>query len=204
MLCRSLMVWTLTFGSGCFALYNVSNNCAGIGVKSTYKILQCCLCCSSQSHSLYFILTDYISRKLMLWFILVSSICLAAIKTCAVISDYYLLETWNLSKDDIVLFYSALTSSGHFFVLSWENNCPVIFIQINMHMNPSEGHTLSLADSTVMKNWCTSCNLGQAWEHEVSWNMMTLNKQCQSRANGLMWCVNVLKKKIKLGWVQGR
>lgn len=68
-----------------------------------------------------------------------------------------------------------------------------------MHMSVSVGYALSLVDSTIMKNWWTSCNLGQAHEHEDSRNMMTLNKQCQSRANGLMWCANLLKKK-KWSW----
>lgn len=100
--------------------------------------------------------------------------------------DMKFLRGWNFSLNVLVV-----------FVLSWKNNCPVISILINMHMSLSVGYTLRLVDSTIMKNWWTSCNLGQAYEHEDSWNMMTLNKQCQSRANGLMWCANVLKKKKK-------
>lgn len=111
----------------------------------------------------------------------------------------HLQKTWNLCEDETVLCFTGLNVLVDFF-LSWKNNCPVFSILIIMHMSVSVGYVLNLVDSTIMKNWWNSCNLGQAYEHEDSWrNMMTLNKQSES----CLWA-DVMWKKKRLGWVQGR
>lgn len=51
-------------------------------------------------------------------------------------------------------------------------------------MSVSVGYILSLVDSTIMKNGWNSCNLGQAYEDEDSWNMTNLNKQSESLGLG--------------------
>lgn len=58
MLCRSLMVWTLTFGSSCFALYNVNSR----GGKRSEEHLEICsaLAASVAVDSAYFIVSYHI------------------------------------------------------------------------------------------------------------------------------------------------
>lgn len=73
------------------------------------------------------------------------------------------------------------------FVLSWKNNCPVISILINMHMSLSVGYTLGLADSAIIKNWWTSCNLGR----EDSCNMKTA---------GIWWLWINSVRVLLIGW----
>lgn len=101
MLCCSLMVWTLTFGSSCFALYNV-NSCGETRLNSSYKFVM---------HLLLMLL----STALILLYLAIFKVssccaaslhgafCIAVIKTCTVY--FRILSSRNLSGDETALFY---------------------------------------------------------------------------------------------------